>query len=420
MNRKMTISGGRIGITAIKGAGLLLLAGILGWRVLVNGLADHYASQEAPEAAIGALRWRGDQPVALYQQGMALGASEPAEAERLLRAAAWANPTDALVYLALAGQWLTAGRQAAAVGLVEIADALGPLRSPALARSAEFWLGQERPDRALARWRMLLRTRPETATQLFPLLLRLAENPVTRSLLQPLLADPPEWWDRFFAHAAAKATQPETVVFLYQSRNRNGALPAADEQRAYLDRLWKENRWLEAYLAWLNGLDERQTRALGNVYNGSFEEPVTHAGFDWRMSSPRGATVETLETYGARGDKALHVSFNGERVRFQHVLQYLFLDAGRYRLQGRTRPDSLKTERGLRWRLRCVGANTVLAESEPFVGSDEWRSFAVDFAIPDRGCPAQLLRLELDGRVELDFEAVGGAWFDDLAIIRQD
>lgn len=414
----MTGNGAQIPTRAIKGAGLLLVAGILAWRALVTNLADDYAGQETPEAAIGALRWRGDQPAALYQRGVALIASEPAEAERLLRAAAWANPADALVYLALAEAWVKAGRSAAAVRLVEIADVLGPLRSPALARSAEFWLGQERPDRALARWRMLLRTRPETAAPLFPLLLRLAENPATQPLLQPLLADPPEWWDRFFAYAAAQATRPETVVFLYQSRHRRGALPAADEQRAYLERLWKENRWLDAYLAWLNGLDERQIRALGNVHNGGFEAPVTHLGFDWRLSALRGTMVEIIETYGARGDKALHVSFNGERVRFQHVSQYLFLEAGRYQLQGRGRPDRLKTERGLRWRVRCVGAHTVLAESELFLGSDEWRSFAVDFTIPEQGCPAQLLRLELDGRVELEFEARGDAWFDDLAIVQ--
>ncbi|MFO1422313.1 MAG: hypothetical protein U1F70_01470 [Candidatus Competibacteraceae bacterium] len=408
-------------IRAIKGAGLLLVAGILAWRALVTNLADYYASQETPEAAVGALRWRGDQPAALYQRGAALAENEPAKSERLLRAAAWADPTDALVYLALADQWAKAGRQAAAVSLVEIADALGPLRSPALARSAEFWRGQERLDRALARWSMLLRTRPETSAELFPLLLQLAENPATRPLLQPLLADPPEWWNSFFAHAAAKATQSETVVFLYQNRNRHGALPVADEHRMYLDRLWKESRWLEAYLAWLGGLDERQTQVLGNLYNGNFEAPVTHLGFDWRMQAPRGATVETVETYGTRGGKALHVSFNGERVRFQHVLQYLFLDVGRYRLQGRGRPDGLKAERGVRWRVRCVGGpGALLAESEPFVGSDEWRNFAVDFAVPDQGCSAQLLRLELDGRVELDFEAQGSVWFDDLAIVRRE
>ncbi|MDG4604475.1 MAG: hypothetical protein P9D89_00135, partial [Candidatus Contendobacter sp.] len=391
-------------IRAIRGAGLLLVAGILAWRALVTNLADYYASQETPEAAVGALRWRGDQPAALYQRGVVLAESEPVKSEQLLHAAAWADPTDALVYLALAELWAKAGRQAAAVRLMEIADTLGPLRSPVLARSAEFWREQERPDWMLARWSMLLRTRPEVSAQLFPSLLRVAENPVTRPLLQSLLADPPEWWDRFFAHAAVKATEPETVVFLYQNRNRHGDLPSVDEERAYLDRLWKENRWLEAYLAWLNGLDERQTRALGNLYDGSFEAPVTQLGFDWRMRAPRGATIETVETYGTHGSKALHVSFNGERVRFQHVLQYLFLDAGRYRLRGRGRPDQFKAERGLRWRVRCVGGvGALLAESEPFVGSDDWRNFVVDFAVPDQECPAQLLRLELDGRVELDF-----------------
>ena len=45
---------------------------------------------------------------------------------------------------------------------------------------------------------------------------------------------------------------------------------------------------------------------------------------------------------------------------------------------------------------------------------------AVDFAVPDQGCSAQLLRLELDGRVELDFEAQGSVWFDDLAIVRRE
>ena len=399
---------------------MLLIAGFLAWRALVINLADYYASQETPEAAVGALRWRGDQPAALYQRGVALATSEPTEAERLWRAAAWANPTDALVYLALAALWAKAGQQTAAVKLVEIADALGPMRPPVLARSALFWLEQERLDQALARWSMLLRTQPEASAQLFPLLAQLAENPATRPLLQPLLANPPDWWDRFFVYVARTATQSETVVFLYQNRTRHGDLPSEDEQRAYLNRLWQENRWQEAYLAWLNGLDEPQTKVLGNLYNGNFEAPVTHLGFDWRMLAPRGATIETIETYGTRGGKALHVSFNGERVHFQHVLQYLFLDAGRYRLQGRGRPDGLKTERGLRWRVYCVGATTFLAESELFVGSDEWRNFTVEFTVPNQGCPAQLLRLELDGRVELDFEAQGGVWFDDLAIVRQD
>lgn len=79
-------------IRAIKGAGLLLVAGILAWRALVTNLADYYASEGTSEAAVGALRWRGDQPAALYQRGVALAASAPVDARRWLRAAAGPIP----------------------------------------------------------------------------------------------------------------------------------------------------------------------------------------------------------------------------------------------------------------------------------------------------------------------------------------
>ena len=398
----------------------LLLAGLLGWRVMVTGVADHYAQQETPEAAIGALRWRGDQPAALYQRGLAASAGEPAVAEHGLQTAIWANPTDALAYLALAELWAKAGQRSAAIRLVEIADTLGSMRSPALAYSATFWLAQGQPDRALARWSLLLRNRPGAAVQIFPVLLQLAGDPTTRTLLQPWLADSPDWWDRFFAYAAAKAERVETVIWLYQQRHRNPVLPGSDEQRVFLDRLWKEGRWSEAYLAWLNGLNERQQQGLGTVYNGGFELPITGIGFDWRMEAPRGTLVEVAETYGTRGGQALHVAFNGQRVRFQHVQQSLYLEPGAYRLQGRARPDGLRAERGLRWTVRCVGSETrLLAESDAFAGSDDWQVFATNFTVPDAGCPAQILRLELQGRAELDFEAQGGVWFDDLTIIRQ-
>ena len=411
----------RLVLQTLLGIGVLLsLASLLAWRILVTGVADDYASRGTLEAGRGALRWRADQPVALYQQGVALAVSQPQEAERLWRAAAWTNPTDALVYWALAQQAVETGQQAQALGLAEIADRLGPMRSPALARSADFWLKQRRPDRALARWGVLLRTRPETAKSLFPALLRLAEDPVARPALQGWLNHPPEWWNRFFNYATAKAANIETVVFLYQHRNRAAEDPDEEEQKAYLNRLWKENRWLESYLAWLNGLNPQQSQALGYLYNGSFEVTPTHFGFDWQFFSPRGATVEALETYGAHGNKALHIRFNGERIRFQHVSQYLVLDPGRYRLQGRVRPDQLKAERGLRWRLRCVGSETLLVDSEPFSGLEEWRGFSMDFTIPAQNCVAQLLRLELDGRVALDFEAEGEIWFDNLSVARLD
>lgn len=404
-----------------KGMLILLLGSLLGWRIMVTGFSEYYAEQEEAEAMAGALRWREQQPEALYQRGLDQFDRDPAAAERLLQAAAWANPTDARVYLVLAYLWAADGRQQAAIGLAELADTLGPLRSPVLIGSADFWQSQGRLDRMLARWSVLLRTRPAFASKLHPLLLGFAEDLDRRELLKPLLENPPDWWDAFFAYAAREAKQTDTVLFLYQGRQRGDEAPSESEQGAYLDRLWRDARWSEAYQAWRDGLDKREARELDNLYNGGFELPLTGAGFDWRTPPVRGVVVEAAPTYGVRGDKALHLVFDGQRVRFQHVFQYLVLKPGHYRLQGRVRPDGLRTERGLQWRLRCVSDGPLLAESERFLGSDAfWRTFAVEFAVPETDCPAQVLQLELEGRAGLDFEIQGGIWFDDLAVTSQD
>jgi hypothetical protein len=40
--------------------------------------------------------------------------------------------------------------------------------------------------------------------------------------------------------------------------------------------------------------------------------------------------------------------------------------------------------------------------------------------VPESGCGAQVLRLELDARVALEQQAVGSFWSDGLVIRRQD
>ena len=404
---------------AIKVGGLGLLVGLLSWRILVVGLAEYYTVQDTPQAVAAALGWHADDPAALYQQGHALLEREPAAAGPLLQASIWADPTDALAYLALADLRAETGRLPTAVALAEVADALGPMSSPALARSAAFWFNHDRPERGLDRWSTLLRTRPAAADRLYPALLGLADNPATRSLLQPLLERPPDWWDRFFTYAADKAPRPETVMFLYQGRNRAGAFPSDLEQRVYLERLWKDRRWRDAHQAWLGGLDEHAQTGLGQIYNGGFELPVTGIGFDWRITSARGITVETIPTYGSSGRRSLHVAFEGMGERFGHVQQLLYLEPGRYQLRGRVRPDGLPPRQGLRWAVRCnESQEQPLAATEAFGGKDDWQPFTLDFGVPAADCPVQTLRLEQKPRVGAGDEAQGGVWFDDLTINR--
>jgi hypothetical protein len=403
---------------AIKLGGLGLLAGLLSWRILVIGLAEHYVAQDTPETATTALGWHAGDPAALYQRGQALLGREPAVADSLLQASIGADPANALAYLALADLRAATGQLPIAIALVEVADTLGPMRSPALALSATFWFMHNRPDRGLERWSTLLRTRPATADQLYPALVRLAENPVTRPLLLPLLVRPPDWWDRFFTYAAVKAPRPETLMSLYQGRNRAGALPSDMEQRVYLERLWKDRRWRDAHQAWLAGLDERAQTGVGPIYNGGFELPVTGIGFDWRITPARGATVETIPTYGSSGRRSLHVAFEGVGERFRHIQQPLYLEPGRYQLRGRVRPDGLPPRQGLRWAVRCnESQEQPRAATEAFGGKDDWQSFTLDFEVPAVDCPVQTLRLEQKVQAAGE-ESQGGVWFDDLTISR--
>ena len=400
-----------------KGAGLLVVIGFLTWRIFVTGLSNDYAAQGTPVGDARALHWQSDQPFALARQSQAFNKQTLPEAEITLQYAIRANPTDALPYLALAEQWQHLGHQHSAETLANIADTLGPLRIPVLARSAAFWLRQNRPDLVLARWGILLTIRPENKDLIYPVLLQLAEDPNTRDALLSLLQNPPEWWDQFFSYAAHSAMRLETVTFLYKRRNRNHVLPQVEEQKAYLERLWKEKEWLAAYLTWLSGLDATQRQRIGNLYNGGFDLPMTNFGFDWQISTPISVIIETLNVYTNEG-KAVHLHFKGERVHFKDLYQYLYLEPGHYRFQGQSRLDSLQTEHGLRWRVHCVSDEKMLTQSELFVGSNDWQDIKFEFQVPKQNCPLQRLRLELEDRSAVEFEVRGDVWFDNLAINR--
>ena len=125
--------------------------------------------------------------------------------------------------------------------------------------------------------------------------------------------------------------------------------------------------------------------------------------------------METTSTYGTTGERALHLVFRGLRIRFEHLHQYLLLPPGDYALQGRVRPENLKAGQGMQWALYCLGNKEPLTVTERFVGLGQWNRFRSQFSVP-AGCPVQMLRLELAGRIALDYDVSGGIWFDDVAV----
>ncbi len=397
------------------GAAVLVVA----WRVVTVNMADHYVQQATPEAYASALTWRSDHPVALVGAGQARLGDDMGAAQSLLESAIARNPTDGRAFVHLGEILMGLKEVDKAQSAMETAQWLAPQRTDVQGRIAAYLFQNGQVDRALLAWDAVLR-HGGSQERLFPVLLKMAEVPEYHSAFGTLLNRPVKWWPAFFRHAAQNALSLDTVraLFMLQKTGPNEVNDVI--LQSYLARLQKEGMTLEAYMTWLNGLDQEALSVMGNLYNGGFERKVSNVGFDWILRPTPAARIATSSTYGATGNRALNVQFNGQRIRFEHVSQQLMLSPGLYRFRGRVRPDGLQAERGMRWAMYCQGSATPVTTTEAFAGTDQWHHFSAQFSIQEGGCASQSLRLELVGRTGLDFEAEGGIWFDDLFIERVD
>jgi tetratricopeptide (TPR) repeat protein len=394
-----------------------LLAALVVWRIVVTQVPDLLAMRGDDDAAAAALHWNEEHTPSLYARGVqALRAGRQDDALRWLDAAVRGNPADGRSYALIAQIREAAGDIAAAEAAMRAAAAAAPRRADVQEDAGAFWVRRGNVEQALQHFDVALTFSAEARARLFPALLNIADTDQLQPAFAPLLTRPVRWWPEFFAHAARNAARIDTVRALHamQASGPNELTP--DALRAYLQRLQREGLWLESYFAWLNSLGRGPLGTVGNLFNGGFELPISNLGFDWIVDSAPQVQLTVASTYGATGGKALRVSFSGPRVQFRHLRQYLLLGPGAYIVQGRARPDGLQAVQGLQWTVHCLDGKEPLGTSERFVGSDQWRRFSFTFAVPERGCPVQVMRLELAGRVALDFEAKGAVWFDDLSV----
>ncbi len=393
------------------------VVGLLAWRMITLGLSEYYDRQNDSNA--NALNWYAYHPKALFTQARRIAAINPIEAERVLVEAAVENPADGQIYADLVHLWAERDQTKEAMALALHASRLGPMRAAVQWEVAAFWLRLGHLDQAITHWSSVLTLRSRLHKQLDPILLNLLEDPDTRSAFTPLLKKPPVWWPRFFRYVAANAKYADTVGILYNGRSHNGGKPDANERRYYTARLQKEGQWNQAYFVWLNSLGSKQLAVLGNLYNGDFELPLQNEDFGWRMANARGVTVKIGPVIGSKGDKALSVSFSGRRIYFNHLYQYLLLRPGDYQLRGRIRLDNLLSAQGVQWTLRCKSSERkLLGTSERFRATEPWRLFNASFTVPEQGCLAQEVRLELVARFAKERETRGTVWFDAMSIKR--
>ena len=313
------------------------------------------------------------------------------------------------------------GKLAEAQAAYDAALDLAPLDRDVLAHSASFYLRHD-DARGVAILGRLAAQPLAARDRVFAALHEVIASRRQTAAVAALFARDPAWLGSFIADACARGVDPALFVPMLLRKAGTGApLPQAG---CAIERLRAAGRWDEAYQLWLNTLPRERLSQVGFVFNGGFEHAVSGVGFDWvfqpHSERETGHVAEAVPGPRVAGKRALRVAYNGKRQSGVPVRQYLVLAPGAYELTGLARGQGIVAPRGVHWTLRCVDAARPrpIAASERFVGSSEWRAFAMEVRV-DATCRAQLLQLE--PAVEEGAAAfVGGvAWFDDLQVRRR-
>lgn len=331
------------------------------------------------------------------------------------------NPAEVAATLMLARALEGDGKLPEARAAYDAALDLAPLDRDVLAHAAAFYLRQD-DARGVAILGRLAGQPLAARDRVFAALHEVIASRRQAAAVAALFARDPAWLAAFVADACARGVDPALYVPMLLRKAGTGA--PLQQAGCAIERLRTAGRWDEAYQLWLNTLPRERLSQVGFVFNGGFEHAVSGVGFDWTFQpfSEReaGHVAEAVPGPGVAGKRALRVAYNGKRQSGVPVRQYLVLPPGTYALSGLARGQGIVATRGIHWTLRCVGAASPrpIAVSERFIGSGEWRAFAMEIRV-DPSCRAQ--QLQLEPVVEEGAAAfVGGvAWFDDLQVRRR-
>lgn len=400
-------------------ASSILVALWLAWAIVVNTTADSLVLSNPDEA----LSWQGDSSPALIALArQKLTGSDPQADQAAIR-----DLTErALLSSPLSERALSVlGYLADLDGHQDEADRLMTLAADRTRRDGfvQVWsffrlarLGQF--DKSLEHADSLLRSRSYLHEQITPTLLAFAMDTEAKAALVRLLAENPPWRGWYLNQLAGQTDNPGIAYAILTELKGSAHPPNTTELNAYLQNLIKAGRFEQAYLTWINFLPEERRRDIRFAYNGDFEYAPSGLPFDWMIGSISGASTDIVATADGKGHVA-RIEFSNRRVRYRHLSKLLMLPPGSYQLTGMARALDLENERGLVWRLSCAELHKqALGETEPVKGTMDWHPIAASFSVPQSGCRAQWLTLELPARAALEEQISGKVWFDDLLVSR--
>jgi hypothetical protein len=277
-------------------------------------------------------------------------------------------------------------------------------------RQANFHFALEEPEAALPLAARVLQTVSDYDAILFSYFDRFSLAP---SRVLSAIGSRPRPVQAYFEYllgANALGAAGEVWSFL-----RNRQWTTSSLAVAYLETLLRHRQPETAARVWADWLGARgadyPTRNL--LYNGSFENPLSGAPLDWRISAYPSVEALIDDINPREGAHSLRITFSGtDNVSYAHVAQVVPVSPGRLTLTAWYRSQALTTDEGPRLEV-ADGENphVVLASSEPITGSHSWTSLRLPVSVPPF---TRLVSVRVARRPSYRFDSkIGGTlWLD--------
>lgn len=266
---------------------------------------------------------------------------------------------------------------------------------------------------------IMLRTVPQSSIYVVPILAKISEDPAGADLVKTLLAGNPPWRAQFISVLPDSVTDVRTPLTLLLALRSDPVPLTVKDIEPYLVFLIAHKYYGLAYYTWLQFLPPDNLRHAGLLYNGNFESTPSGLPFDWTITQGTGVTIDVVPRPDQSGDHALMIDFQFGRVDYHSVTELIMLTPGTYQFSG-VYKGNLVGPRGLKWRIVCASQTaTNVGESGMITGSTKaWNNVTFAFTVPDKGCNAQYVRLDLDARMASEELVSGSIFFGDLQISR--
>lgn len=380
---RRTSGGGR---TAKIGRGLTAVAlAVAGWMGVSSALGRAVARGDVVaghKLAPGDAQLTGRLAQSLFRQDE--GRGDHTQARTLARAALRGDATVVAAVATLGLVAEVAGDRGGARRLFAYSERLSRRDLTTQMWALENAVGRGDIRGALRHYDIALRTSPESADVLFPVLAAASANVQVRAALVHLLAGSPAWAAPFVNYMADNGKEPLVNAALLREVSRAGFAVPASARAAVVTTLTRAGYADEAWIFYTAGrrLDRRRSR--DPAFTGDTSAPTP---LDWMPVESPGINASIQ-----RADRGGVFEFSAPASVGGPVLQQLqLLPPGRYRLTGHAVGISQADGERPYWSITCHdGREFGRVEFPDVTGTRGW--FGGAFVIP-AGCGIQMLQL---------------------------